>query len=638
MATINTLSSLSAKTGFGGLVSGMDIDELVKSYTTRSRQKILKEQQAVQKLEWKQAAYRTVTKALSEFQSSYLDVLSATNFRSSSFFNTAKATSSSSAVSVIGTAAAMEGNIVIDYVSQLAEKQEISSGSPVSKALEGIIAGQTPGSLSADDISSLLSSIGGKSISLSLEGRVRTITFDESFIQSVNSDPTSAGLESALQAAVDKAFGTTNAEDRLITVSIKGDRLSFKADGSEIIVKAVGGDTATLNKLGLSNEQSSRLSLYSSLDSFFFAGDLDPNTNTLKFKINSVEFEIGRDKSLYDIMREINASEAGVTLSYSSIADTFTLTAKDAGAGDNIVINDTEGNLLSVLGLTTDSGAKVEYGKNAVLSVNGQRIQRSSNIFKIDGVNIELLQKTEAGAPPVNISIKEDSSSLKETIQKFLDDYNALVDLISGLVSEKTNPKYPPLSEEQKSEMTEKQIEQWEAKAKAGMLNGDPVLRGILSGLRSAMNSTAKSGGLSLFDMGISSGSYQDNGKLKIVNEAKLLDALKTRAAEISDLFSDSETGLAHKINNIIQKATKKTGVQNQRGTLIELAGIELTSSDTQNNITKNIQAANKRIDALQSRLIADEARLWKKFSAMETALQRLDVQGSMLLQFGSNK
>jgi len=113
---------------------------------------------------------------------------------------------------------------------------------------------------------------------------------------------------------------------------------------------------------------------------------------------------------------------------------------------------------------------------------------------------------------------------------------------------------------------------------------------------------------------------------------------LKTRAAEISDLFSDSETGLAHKINNIIQKATKKTGVQNQRGTLIELAGIELTSSDTQNNITKNIQAANKRIDALQSRLIADEARLWKKFSAMETALQRLDVQGSMLLQFGSNK
>ena len=115
------------------------------------------------------------------------------------------------------------------------------------------------------------------------------------------------------------------------------------------------------------------------------------------------------------------------------------------------------------------------------------------------------------------------------------------------------------------------------------------------------------------------------------------MDALKTRAAEISDLFSDSETGLAHKINNIIQKATKKTGVQNQR-VLIELAGIELTSSYTQNNITKNIQAANKRIDALQSRLIADEARLWKKFSAMETALQRLDVQGSMLLQFGSNK
>ncbi|MFA5636747.1 MAG: flagellar cap protein FliD N-terminal domain-containing protein, partial [Anaerovoracaceae bacterium] len=100
MTTISSLSSLTAKTGIGGLVSGMDIDDLVKSLTATSRQKILLQQQKVQKLEWKQTAYRSVTTALSEFQSSYLDVLSSTNFRSTSFFNTVKAASSSPEVSV----------------------------------------------------------------------------------------------------------------------------------------------------------------------------------------------------------------------------------------------------------------------------------------------------------------------------------------------------------------------------------------------------------------------------------------------------------------------------------------------------------------------------------------------------------
>ncbi|MGI6728230.1 MAG: hypothetical protein ACOX4P_06755 [Anaerovoracaceae bacterium] len=50
MSTIDSLSSLSAKTGIGGLVSGMDIDELVKSLTATSRNKVTKQQQKVQKL------------------------------------------------------------------------------------------------------------------------------------------------------------------------------------------------------------------------------------------------------------------------------------------------------------------------------------------------------------------------------------------------------------------------------------------------------------------------------------------------------------------------------------------------------------------------------------------------------------
>jgi flagellar hook-associated protein 2 len=182
MTTINSLTSLTAKTGIGGLVSGMDIDELVQGLTAASRQKILKQQQTVQKLQWKQQAYRSVIKALSEFQSSYLDVLSPTNFRSASFFNTVKATSSSSAVSVITTPSATAGTITINSIRQLATSQKITGTQPASKALSGTLQSETPGTLTETGIANLASSLAGKSISLNLDGKVRVVTFDsESF-------------------------------------------------------------------------------------------------------------------------------------------------------------------------------------------------------------------------------------------------------------------------------------------------------------------------------------------------------------------------------------------------------------------------------------------------------------------------
>lgn len=633
MNGINSLNTLSAKTGIGGLMSGMDIDELVKGFTIRSREKILKQQQAVQMLTWKQSAYRTVTKALTEFHSSYLDLLSATNFRSTSLFNTAIASFTSSAVNVTPTKTAAEGSITIDYISQLAEKQIISSGFAVSRGLSGIITEHGP--MSSEDISDLISSISGKSISLTLDGRLKTVSFDNSFIQTVGSNLSETGFENALRTAIDKAFGVIDNKDRIIDVSLVNGRLTLSADGSLLTVRAVGDDEETLGTLGFQNEQSNRLSLYSSLEETSLSAKLD-DVDTFKFSINSVAFEFEKDKALSDIMKEIEASNAGVTLTYSSLSDTFIFTAKETGAGDNIIIAEEQGNLLSSLGLTAESDAHLKYGKNAILSVNNKEIVRSSNNITVDGVNIELFREITSDESVI-ITLKQDASSLLDPIKKFIEDYNSILDLINGLVSEKSDLKYLPLSEEQKSEMTEKQIEQWEEKSRAGILRNDPLLRNLLSGLRSAMLGGAKKGGINLFDLGITTGGYQDYGKLKIDNEAKFAEALKTRGNEIAELFTNAENGLANKLNDIIQGAVKRTGPKNQRGTLIDLAGIESSSSDMENSIFDAIKNKNKRIEELQARLTAEETRHWRKFTAMEAALQRLDIQGAMLMQFYNN-
>ena len=626
MATIKSIGSvntLSAKTGIGGLVSGMDIDELVFNMTATSRSKITKQQQKIQKLEWKQTAYRSTAKALKEFQSKYLDVLSPTNFRSSGFFNTVKASSSSAAVSVSSTSSSVEGTVIIDSIAQLATKQTARSSVPATKAFSG--------TLSTTDMTALMADISGQTIGLQLDGSLKTITFDSAFADSLGSEPTEADFAAALQTAVDNAFSIKDVNDRVIGVSVHEGVLSFTAVGSQLSVKAIGGDEEILSNLGLVAEQSNFLSSSKSVKDLGFATALEP-LDTFKFTINSVAFEFSSDDSLSTIMNRVNSSDANVTLSYSSISDKFTLTSNTTGIGENILIEETEGNLMSAFGLTADAGAEMEYGKNAVLYYNGTKIIRSSNRFQIDGIDIELMSTTEIGADPINITMKSDSGALVEPIKQFVEDYNAMIDLINGLVKEKVYTDYPPLTDEQKEEMTDTQIKNWEEKAKSGLLRGDQALISIASKLHTAIISPIEASGISLNELGITSAGYTENGKLKI-DEVKLNKALAEKPFEIRELFA-SDDGIGTKVNNIITDAIRTTGPKGTRGTLTEIAGIDLTTSDTENNITDTISRTNKTIDSLTTRLTKEETRLWRQFTTMETVLQQLNTQSSIIAQF----
>jgi len=629
-STSSTKSLLTAKTGIGGLVSGMSTDELVQGLTLGTRTKIGQQGQKVQSLGWKQTAYRTVTKALKEFQTKYLDVLSGSNMRSTAFYNTVKATSPSTKISVTSASSGNEGSITIDAITQLATNQ-IVKGTASTLPLSGKIASTTPGTLIPAEVTALLDSIGGKSIKLTLDGKVKTVTFDSDFMTSARADLTSAGLENAFQGAVDKAFGV-DATNRTINVSVAGDVLSFAAPGSQLTANALNDDTATLGFLGLTDGESNKLNTNLSLEKLGFARPLATGVEPFKLTINSVKFEFSKTDTLSTVMSKINSSDAGVTMSYSSISDKFTMTAKNSGAGENIVINDDQGNLLVSMGLTLGSGATVTKGENANLTVNGQNISRSSNDIEVDGVKISLLETTP---DPITINMKQDASSLLEPIKSFVADYNAMISLVNGLVKENADSAYKPLTDVQKETMSEKQIETWETKAKIGLLSGDPILRGIASTMQSMMYGSAITGGISLYDMGITSAGYNENGKL-VVDETKLKAALETKGSAIKDLFSQQDTGLANKLNDILLKATTTTGAQGKRGSLIEAAGYESTISDTENNITKNITAENKTKTTLETRLKAEETRLWAQFTAMETALSRLNSQSAMLTQFST--
>ena len=633
MATVNSttstssLSSLSAKTGIAGLVSGLDTESIVESMTLSTRTRISKQEANVTKLQWKQSAFRNVTKALKEFQSKYLDVLSSTNMRSTSLYSTVKASTASTAVSVSATGNATAGSITINSISKLATNHTVSSGAtPVSKALGG--------EMTATDVNALLSDIdtnGSKSFKLTLDGQVKTITMDPAFFAQVNLD--GGNIQNALQDKVTAAFGEKSAGVPMVNVSFASDQLSFTTTtaGSQLTVNALNGDTATLDYLGLKDGQTDKLNKETALKDLALASDLVKIDGKFKFTINTVDFTFEETDSLSTVMSRVNSSEAGVTMSYSSISDKFSLKADNSGVGDNIDISETGSNVMSLFGLTGGNSVD-QQGQNAVLVVNNQEISRASNSIEVDGVKIELLTES---ASEINISLKDDNTSLKDTITSFVEDYNNIIDMMNGLVKETKNADFQPLTKEQKSEMSETEIKEWEAKAKTGLLSGDSTIRSITSKMQEMMYGSAVSGGISLYNIGITSAGYNENGKL-VIDKEKLATAIETKGAAIKELFTTETTGLANQLNTIITGATKTTGAKGTRGTLIEMAGYESTTSDTQNTIAASLEKMNKTIKNLKTMLEDEEQRYWNKFTALETAMSSMNNQSSMLTSFSA--
>ncbi|MBU4439923.1 MAG: flagellar filament capping protein FliD [Firmicutes bacterium] len=624
----STTSSLTAKTGMGGLVSGLDTDTLVEKMTAASRAKIAKQQQGVQKSEWKQTAYRGISKALKEFQSKYLDVLSTTNFRSESLYNTVKASTASTKISVESTSAASAGSITITDVTQLATNQTITGVASVTNPLTGT---------TDADVTGLLNDItanGSKSFLMKLDGKVRTITLDSAFVTSAGA--LGVNFQTALQDKIDTAFGEKSGGGSVVNVSLVAGKIGFAASGSQLTISSLNSDGSVLSSLGLSDGQSDRLNTNMMLGELPLAKNLDVG-GEFNFTINGKDFSFKSTDSLSTIMSKVNSSDAGVNMSYSTITDKFTLTAKESGAGDNIVVKDSTGNLMSALGLAgvEDIDMHTEAGKNAELKVNGESVVRTSNSIAVNGVNINLLEKTTVGET-LTISMNEDTTALKDTVKNFVKDYNTMIDLMNGLIKEDVDKAYQPLTEEQKKEMTETQITAWEKKAKVGLLKGDSVLKGITSKMQSMMYGSAVSGGITLYNLGITSAGYTENGKLKI-DEEKLDTALKTKGSEIKELFTAEKTGLAIQLNDVINNATKTTGVKGTRGTLIELAGYESTLSNTENSLTTSITKTNKTITSLKTALKKEETYYWSKFTALETAMQKLNTQSSMITSFGAS-
>ena len=111
----------------------------------------------------------------------------------------------------------------------------------------------------------------------------------------------------------------------------------------------------------------------------------------------------------------------------------------------------------------------------------------------------------------ITINTTIDTKGIYDKIKKMFSEYNELVSYMDGLYYAESAKGYEPLTDEEKQEMTDKQIEDWEEKIKESLLRRDSTLGGLSSAMKSAIvgsSMTINGKEYSLASFGIGTGSY----------------------------------------------------------------------------------------------------------------------------------
>ena len=226
-----------------------------------------------------------------------------------------------------------------------------------------------------------------------------------------------------------------------------------------------------------------------------------------------------------------------------------------------------------------------------------------------------------------------------ETVKKFIEAYNAMIDEVRTQATTKPDSNYKPLTDDQKNEMNETSIKNWEDKAKEGILYNSSALKDLDNATQGIFSSMMING-VSYDDLekiGISfSDDYTAGGKI-VFDEEKFKTAMDSDPEKVSDLFTGTH-GIVNTIDSTLStyatRYASKNG--NSYGVLIEEAGSEkLSLTLTNNSIYKELKDMQETITNLQSQLSTEQDRYISQFTQMERLINQMNSQSSYLSQLG---
>ena len=326
----------------------------------------------------------------------------------------------------------------------------------------------------------------GKSISVSYGGQTKNIELigDKEEIKDFKA------FKDSLQNKLDKAFGSGK-----VTVGEgQNGSLTFTAKDNKQTLQISADSKELQNALGITSTQSNKISTGSSLwENRVKLGLGKYNTkeelnDALKnFTVNGAKIDnITADTTVDGLLTAINNNkDAGVTAIYLGSENKFVLSSNEKGEGRKITLgadpkDTTDAANLIFGGVSTD-------GTDGEMSIlyNGVQttITSSSNTFSIDGLDIRATNTFNTGSATaeggVSFTASADTEKVTETVKKFIEAYNAMIDEVRTQATTKPDSNYKPLTDDQKNEMNETSIKNWEDKAKEGILYNSSALKDL---------------------------------------------------------------------------------------------------------------------------------------------------------------
>ena len=679
-----------------GLNTGLDVDSIVKKMLKGEQTKIDEVKSQEQTLSWKQDEYNSIIKEVRDLQSSYFDIANLSNdVMSPDNYSpfTVNYTGTSGSVTATAYTGAKTGNYTVsftgpnsgDEVGQLASAATITCGSiGTSKSFTSSVWDNN-----AQKINIGFSVNGGSSNSAN-GGYDSTISFNGLSAGSTISDVVNS-INTAIDAPTSKLAGKVEA---IVTTSNNNSYIQFEAFGddkigiesattvtnatpnvttqiddlSNLIGKVINpSDTNTLADIGMAD----------SSDTFYitYDGTTKPitvrNTDTISSMIENIS----------------NATGGSVDVNFSQLTGKFTINTDSTGKAQTVEISTTDpdssnppvapnptspasGSFLDAIKVNDQANAS---GQDAIVYITSPggtpvKVEEAKNNFNIDGINYSLNSKVDS-----SFTVGTDTTKVHDMITNFIAKYNTVVGDIQDQLNQEKDYKYPPLTDAQKSSMSQTDITNWETKAKQGILRNDSNLQNILNNLESAFTSPvvdSNNNNLTSVYFGTygpnaigidSSLTSQDEGggtagktssnnvlifKIGITNDQKLTDAISQHPDQILKLFTNTstetdstkkfnESGIFERIDNIL---TDNVGmVESDSTSAIRTKDANNQDSYSQfgdvgdNTLPDQIYNQEVQLKNLDTEYNDLEDKYYNQFTQLEVAEEKFSSESSIL-------
>jgi flagellar hook-associated protein 2 len=330
------------------------------------------------------------------------------------------------------------------------------------------------------------------------------------------------------------------------------------------------------------------------------------------------------------ILNKDGTERASIDLKAGATVDDA-VSAINSTTGTNVYAVNVNGDLVLAAKSTGDSsafsatGAGTETervaGLNAKLTINGAPVERQTNTITdaLPGVTLTLKAKT-SGTNTVGLTVGApgpDRDGITKKLQSFITAYNALVTATRADLDEKRVPGAGTAADVQQ-----------------GTLFGDSGLSSMLSAFRSTVGApiAGLTGLTSLADLGISTGAATTGNTVNqdAVDGKLTLDTTKLSAALDSDPLG-------------VRKLLG--GLSGTDGFSQAMAAAIAPLQGTGGILDQRVSAATSQLSDIASRLTTFDARMdskqaayQKKFTALETALQKSQTVGNSLASYISRQ